>query len=273
MWRFCRHHPRHSNDVILTSCSPKQLLCPIVSPVSGSISRGNVVMQGSGLDGRIPIFVFPPSLTFYLDDPSTHKQILTLYNPYDFYLAYQILCNRPGRYVVDESNGVIRPKCYLDIVVSHTEPSLNNVNSQDKIRFQIYEEGRRPIGREPLGKRDIPVTLVKGVPDSRSSSTSDGDRFESIQASGHAAAGSGIYSTDGQLSNVHHQREFGASRDKSPSMVLVCAAVVCIIGLLLPTEGESHQSLIPQYLHLSSNFKIVIAFSLGMLTLSVLRAG
>lgn len=40
-------------------------------------------MQPGG-DGRIPVFVFPNALTFYLEDKSTHKQILTLYNPYDY---------------------------------------------------------------------------------------------------------------------------------------------------------------------------------------------
>lgn len=40
-------------------------------------------MQSSG-DGRIPVFVFPHSVTFYLEDQATHKQVLTLYNPYDF---------------------------------------------------------------------------------------------------------------------------------------------------------------------------------------------
>lgn len=45
-------------------------------------------MQSSGLDGRIPVFVFPQALTFYVGDHTTHKQILTLYNPYDFRIAF-----------------------------------------------------------------------------------------------------------------------------------------------------------------------------------------
>lgn len=30
-----------------------------------------------------PVFVFPTELIFYADDQSTHKQVLTLYNPYE----------------------------------------------------------------------------------------------------------------------------------------------------------------------------------------------
>lgn len=41
-----------------------------------------------GLDGKIPVFVFPNSISFYLDDQRTHKQILTLYNPYDFPIKF-----------------------------------------------------------------------------------------------------------------------------------------------------------------------------------------
>lgn len=41
------------------------------------------------VDGRIPVFVFPTSLTFYANDQASHKQVLTLYNPYDFPLKFK----------------------------------------------------------------------------------------------------------------------------------------------------------------------------------------
>ena len=41
------------------------------------------------IDGKLPVFVFPSSLTFYTDDQSSHKQVLTLYNPYDFALKFK----------------------------------------------------------------------------------------------------------------------------------------------------------------------------------------
>ena len=41
-------------------------------------------------------------------------------------------------------------------------------------------------------------------------------------------------------------------------------AVVCIIALMLPLEGDKqHSDLIPQYLHLSVNQKLLAAFILG----------
>lgn len=44
-------------------------------------------------------------------------------------------------------------------------------------------------------------------------------------------------------------------------MALV-AGIICIAGLLLPTEGEQNNR-VPDYLHLSINFKLIFSFVLG----------
>uniref|UniRef100_A0A8C6EP48 Uncharacterized protein n=1 Tax=Marmota marmota marmota TaxID=9994 RepID=A0A8C6EP48_MARMA len=41
------------------------------------------------VEGNLPVFVFPTELIFYADDQSTHKQVLTLYNPYEFALKFK----------------------------------------------------------------------------------------------------------------------------------------------------------------------------------------
>lgn len=38
---------------------------------------------------RIPVFVFPEELRFVEKDQSSHKQVLTLYNPYDFNVKFE----------------------------------------------------------------------------------------------------------------------------------------------------------------------------------------
>lgn len=40
-------------------------------------------------DGSLPVFVFPQSLTFYADEQASHKQVLTVYNPYEFALRFK----------------------------------------------------------------------------------------------------------------------------------------------------------------------------------------
>lgn len=43
---------------------------------------------------NFPVFVFPVSLEFYLNARHTHKQLLTVYNPYDFSVNFKGTCLR-----------------------------------------------------------------------------------------------------------------------------------------------------------------------------------
>ena len=38
---------------------------------------------------ELPVFVFPSNVMFYFDEPSSFKQILNLYNPYDFAIKFK----------------------------------------------------------------------------------------------------------------------------------------------------------------------------------------
>lgn len=39
--------------------------------------------------GKVPVFVFPTNVNFYLAARETHKQLVTIYNPYDFAVRFQ----------------------------------------------------------------------------------------------------------------------------------------------------------------------------------------
>lgn len=41
---------------------------------------------------KLPVFVFPEELLFVSDDESSHKQVLTVYNPYEFNIKFQGGC-------------------------------------------------------------------------------------------------------------------------------------------------------------------------------------
>lgn len=69
------------------------------------------------VEGNLPVFVFPTELIFYADDQSTHKQVLTLYNPYEFALKFKVLCTTPNKYVVVDAAGAVKPQCCMDIVI------------------------------------------------------------------------------------------------------------------------------------------------------------
>ena len=115
-------------------------------------------------EGLIPVFVFPNCLKFNLSDQSTHKQVLTLYNPYDFPVRFQgrfqfkfchvnlfiyqkkkilfvVLCSSRDRhkYTVVDPEGKIQTHCCVDIVIRHNSLSNQNVGEIDKFRIQMYQ--------------------------------------------------------------------------------------------------------------------------------------
>lgn len=89
---------------------------------------------------KLPVFVFPEELRFESNDEVAHKQVLTLYNPYDFNIKFQsvlivlqliltsplvqrpfdlsvpsVLSNAPQKYAVVESQGAIKAHCCVDV--------------------------------------------------------------------------------------------------------------------------------------------------------------
>lgn len=58
-----------------------------------------------------------------------------------------------------------------------------------------------------------------------------------------------------------------------PNLIACFAAIVCIIALFLPTEGESNNVMLKDYpyLHLTVNQKLVFAYVLGLVTMAILR--
>lgn len=120
---------------------------------------------------------------------------------------------------------------------------------------------------QPIGKKDILATLQTGVPNPQSGS--DAGHFESVRGPSQAGAGNARHS---QSSISPQQQPFGPGPAyNGPSLLLVGAAVLCLCGLLLPTEGEDESTRLPPYLHLSTNIKIVISYVLGKCLLSRLN--
>lgn len=207
-------------------------------------------------DGRLPVFVFPSTLTFYSDDQSTHKQVLTLYNPYDFPLRFKVLCTVPRKYTVVDAEGTVRPRCCVDVVVRHIDICINNEGVSDKFRIQVSEHGQRKI----LGKKDINAILLptKG----REPTPSKEDKFHSLTHTIHGQEQEGQAPTSSKGSRG---RPVGG-----PSFVVILAGLVCIIALMLPQHGDIGSRL-PEYLHLSVNQKLIAAYILGLVTMLILH--
>lgn len=97
------------------------------------------------VEGSLPVFVFPTELVFYADEQASHKQVLTLYNPYEFALKFKgesyicfsthenlplcavvvlpflllvvssVLCTAPNKYAVVDATGAVKPQCCVDM--------------------------------------------------------------------------------------------------------------------------------------------------------------
>ena len=210
--------------------------------------------QLAGTPRRLPVFVFPQSITFFLDDQSTHKQVLTLYNPYDFPIRFKVLCTAPNKYKVVDPEGTIKARCCVDIVVRHTSPLLSNCHILDKFRIQMQEHPTK----QAIGKRDVEAKLHPGTADTAGRSTPDPEMFQQLP-----------------INETRQQQSYALlaqnkTIDRGTNYVALVAGIICIVGLLLPTEGE-HNNRVPDYLHLSINFKLIFSFVLGMVTIIILR--
>lgn len=206
---------------------------------------------------RLPVFVFPSAISFFSDDQSSHKQIVTLYNPYDFHLRFKVLSTAPHKYVVVDSDGVIKSRCCVDIVIRHTEVSALNERVRDKFRIQVSEYQSHKL----LGRKDVVATLL---PTKEETLVAD-EKFEYLPpntAASQPAVQQNIAGAQTVLT--------AATGTGGPNLVVIIAAVGCILALMLPNSGDDHSRL-PTYLHMSLHQKLIAAYVLGLVTIVLLR--
>jgi len=211
-----------------------------------------MIRPDQNFDGKLPVFVFPTTLNFYIDDQSSHKQVLTLYNPYEFTVLFKVLCNNPTKYNVVETEGLIKSKCCIDIVIRVIDYH-QVVRREDKFRIHLYEHGLPKL----LGKKDILAVLCDKVEDNEKESSKESRRPK-------------LNEVDELFQQ--HRRESVVIQRSLPSVHVLLLLLACIIVLMLPTQGENNvNSNVPKYLYLSVNQKLIAAFILGLVTMAVLK--
>uniref|UniRef100_A0A3P9HZ85 Motile sperm domain containing 1 n=1 Tax=Oryzias latipes TaxID=8090 RepID=A0A3P9HZ85_ORYLA len=195
------------------------------------------------VEGSLPVFVFPNELVFYADEQASHKQVLTLYNPYEFALKFKVLCTAPNKYMFSAN------------VIRHRDVRACHYGVYDKFRLQVSEQSQR----KALGRKEVTATLrpsasqepasLRGHDEERRTkeTTADGEFYEQTAPPTESQAVAG-----------------------GPSLLSVLLGLVCVAALMLPTLGEQ-ESTVPVYLHLSVNKKLVAAYVLGLLTMVILR--
>ncbi|XP_069603077.1 motile sperm domain-containing protein 1 isoform X1 [Ranitomeya imitator] len=257
------HGKEHGVIQDLTACTrglPSTRKTRLESPGDKRSSGGNtdpVPMQQHRrqpelVEGNLPVFVFPTELIFYADDQTTHKQVLTLYNPYEFALKFKVLCTTPNKYIVVDAAGAVKPQCCVDIVIRHKDVRASHFGVIDKFRLQVSEQSQR----KALGRKEVIATLLPSTKEQQHKEE------EEKRIKEHLAESVFFEQTPCQA-DVRHS-------SSGPSLLMVFLGMVCIAALMMPTLGEM-ESVVPLYLHLSVNQKLVAAYVLGLITMVVLR--
>ncbi|CAF2912700.1 unnamed protein product [Rotaria sp. Silwood2] len=233
----------------------------------------------TGNASQLPFFCSPDSLLFYLDDPSTYSQVLTLYNPYDFAVRYKVLCTAQKKYSVAEPQGEIRAQHSVDTVVRllDTSSSSTNQNVVHKIRVQYFD---RRKSQELIGKRDITCSILSYKPLEQN--------FNEEPNITGTTRRTRMNTTTSPTTNpiiVSQQETRKLSKEKilfkiqimmilflffegDPLVVFILTilAALCAFILVLPTVSDNENSLstrIPSYLHMTTNSKVIASYILG----------
>jgi len=180
---------------------------------------------------------------YYADDISTHKQVVTIYNPYGYTLKYKVLCTAPRKYHVIESEGLIKSHCRIDVVIRHKEPLEET--TIDKFQIQLFDHGSSTIrGHKQVISQVLPGKPKAAVPEIP---------MQQLPPPEHRAP-------DPNAEGGQHRMD--------PLVLLVAA--VCGVALLLPT-WQVDSSTLPPYLHLTIHQKLVVAYVLGLVTMVILH--
>ncbi|XP_077287021.1 motile sperm domain-containing protein 1-like [Arctopsyche grandis] len=207
---------------------------------------------------RLAVFAFPVSLEFFPAARPTHKQLLTLYNPYDFPVNFRVLCTSPHKFNVVDPEGAISPLSCVDIIIRYSQPSTSHCNGNDKFRISMQDRDTNML----LGRRDIMVKFSSGEPENNSAEGSSNDNFQPISMKGN----------ESMSKQEHVMCNYSLHRGGQPNYIAMSVGVGCIIALLLPTQSEPMgDSALPPYLHLSVNLKLVFSFVLGLVSMVILR--
>ncbi|UJR15541.1 hypothetical protein I4U23_002480 [Adineta vaga] len=212
---------------------------------------------------QLPFYCSSNSLLFYLDDPSTFSQVLTLYNPYEFAVRYKVLCTAPRKYSIAEPQGEIRAQHSVDTIIRllDTSSSSTNQNVVHKIRIQFFD---RRKAQDLIGKRDVTCSILSYKPSEQNFDEEPG----LTSVSNRNRMNTTVSTTN---STIPTQQE---TRDPLFFFVLTIIGAICAFILVAPTIPDDANTLntrLPSYLHMTTNSKVIASYILGLITVVFIR--
>ncbi|OQR77915.1 motile sperm domain containing 1-like [Tropilaelaps mercedesae] len=235
------------------------------------LQQDNISTKSStGRGIKLPVVIIPPELTFIANDPSSHKQTVTIYNPYDFHIKYRVFCTAPSKYQMPDCHGNISPCTYKDVTIRMTEIIEANVGVTDKFRIVVSEVASSVD--QIQGEREVRCLLVA----SKESLTGTEIHQSIRQSMRH-----GLTRQPPEASKVLTPSTPDGGRridaGQGPSYFVLLVALVCIAALAVPNskaDCTEHgvDSWIAAYITLTLSQKLVAAYVLGLVTLTLFRS-
>jgi len=142
---------------------------------------------------KIPVVVLPPQLTFS-DSENSHKQVLTVYNPFNAPLQFKVLSTFPALYLVQPAHGTLAAKSSLNIIVrlkpNEARPRERDRKS-DRFLVELFDE-RNGV----RGSSVVPVLHVHSASGSAAGNGHSGEK----RLAGTSVAGTGADARGGSAS-------------------------------------------------------------------------
>ncbi|KAM9836468.1 motile sperm domain-containing protein 1-like [Aulostomus maculatus] len=234
--------------------------------------RGGESSGKKGGASPLPVFLFPSELVFVSEQRHSHRRVLTLYNPYSFRISFKLLCTPPSLYTVVEAEGSVQAKSCVDLVVRHLDVSPRNWGRRDRFRMEVRGGGQ-------IGGQEIWAELRGGEEGRGGGDVEEtGRRKRTRVAAEGRSGGGGQHGASSSLKPLSpllvptHLPLPPSTAVHSTSQWVVCVLVasLCVAVLMLPLHTEN-SSVVPHYLHVSTNQKLACAYTLGLLTTVFLR--
>eukprot|EP01137_Pigoraptor_chileana_P024884 Opistho-2@93555 len=203
-----------------------------------------------------PCLVVPAALNFVAEEEATYKQVLTIYNPFEFPLKYKVLSTAPDRYVARPFLGVLKPSSSLDIVIRLKEAAASP--REDKLKIEIADAKTDAVlGKKVIVCRVIPASLAEVSFADLRESEADAAMISQFRASQKAAESRGGVAS--------------ASHNYASQAIVALVVLACIGVIVAPTAPPGGPAGITQFAF-SAGQQLGAAFILGMVTLAILRA-
>ncbi|KAG7233211.1 hypothetical protein INR49_007371, partial [Caranx melampygus] len=214
-------------------------------------------VEGGGATGEtgvlpppLPVFLFPSELLFFSRQRSSHRRVLTLYNPYTFRISFKMLCTAPSLYRVVEAEGSVRAKSCVDLVVRHLDVSPCNWGRRDRFRMEVRGGGQ-------VGEREIWAELREGEEEGGGGEEEEESRKSRKSKGGGGGQQRALTPLSPLLvpTRTHLQLPTCSVGGVCDGGHAVCRSVDA------PLHNES-SSMVPRCLHVSTNQKLACAYTL-----------